>query len=299
MTVSAITLPAARHLGGGADAWAIVTACFAAVACIALWIAALAAGENDAPDDAHQAIGPLPGFEQRIKSLGANRPLLLVLGIALMNSYASTFFSKNLLYYFKYVRNDGDFGGTALALMAVVAACCAPFWAYMARLHSKRSALLAGTGFYALGLVLWYLFNASSYAVLLGILALVAVGASASVVCFWAMVPDTVEYGQWRSGVRCESLIIGTVIFSQKAALGIAAGSLGIALSAIGFVPNTALGPETAHWLLIAMSGVPLLATIGVFLFAWRYPINPALHRQLLNSLNSVAPSSHGATRTA
>ncbi|MFZ6045428.1 MFS transporter [Pseudomonas sp. CR3202] len=291
MAVSAITLPATRHFGGGAQAWALVTGVFAGIASLMLWTAALAAGANDsaADDDGHAAAWP--GARHALAALLLNRPLLLLLGIALMYSFASTFFSKNLLYYFKYVRNDPDFGGTALALMAVVAALAAPFWASVARRRSKRSALLAGTGFYGLGFLLWYLFSGSGYAVLLSILALIAIGASASVVCFWAMVPDTVEYGQWRSGIRTESLIIGTVIFAQKAALGIAAGALGLSLGAIGFVPNASQSPHTLHLLLAAMSLVPLLGNAGVFLLARAYPIGPEMHRRLVEALADPAPA--------
>ncbi|MCY1274809.1 Isoprimeverose transporter [compost metagenome] len=286
MAVSAVTLPAARYFGADALAWAVVAGLFACLASTMLFIAALAAGADDAADDGHEPAAAKPGAGHLLASLLSNRPLLIVLGITLMNSLASTFFSKNLLYYFKYVRNDPDFGGTALAMMAAVAALAAPLWAHVARSRSKRFALLAGTGFYALGFVLWYLCNGAGYIGLLAILALIAVGASASAVCFWAMVPDTVEYGQWRSGIRSESLIIGTVIFAQKAALGIAAGILGLALSGIGFVPNSVQSAHTTDLLLLTMSLVPLLGTVGVLLLAWIYPIDPAMHRRLLDALN-------------
>ncbi|MCY1542583.1 sugar (Glycoside-Pentoside-Hexuronide) transporter [compost metagenome] len=132
----------------------------------------------------------------------------------------------------------------------------------------------------------------------MAILALIAIGASASVVCFWAMVPDTVEYGQWRSGIRSESLIIGTVIFAQKAALGIAAGTLGLALSGIGFISNSVQSVHTTQLLLLTMSLVPLLGTLGVLLLAWIYPIDPAMHRRLLEALTlraHEADASQGA----
>ncbi|OLF53547.1 MFS transporter [Pseudomonas chlororaphis] len=295
MVVSATTLPATRYFGGDSHAWALVTALFAAVASIALWTAALAAGNDDAPDAVGEPAQDRPGLGALLASLASNRPLLLVLGITLMNSCASTFFSKNLLYYFKYVRNDPDFGGTALALMAALAALSAPAWAHVARTRGKRPALLAGTACYCLGFIFWYLFNACGYAVLLAILALIAIGASATAVCFWAMVPDTVEYGQWRSGLRTESLIIGTVIFVQKAALGIAAGTLGLALGAIGFVPNSPQSAQTTHLLLATMSWVPLSGSIGVFLIGCAYPIGPALHRRLL----AVLARRERRTRTA
>lgn len=302
MAVSATLLPATRHFGGGTFAWGLVVGLFACLASAMLIIAAIAAGADDSTQDEPPTAANRPDAKRLLGALLSNRALLIVLGITLMNSLASTFFSKNLLYYFKYVRNDADFGGTALALMACVAALAAPLWAYVARSRSKRFALLAGTGFYCLGFVLWYLFSASGYAVLLAILALLAIGASATAVCFWAMVPDTVEYGQWRSGIRCESLIIGTVIFAQKAALGIAAGSLGLALSSIGFVPNSLQSAHTTQLLLSTMSGVPLLGSLGVFLLAWIYPIDPATHRRLLDALalrSQEEPDSPGLPATS
>ena len=293
MAVSATILPATRYLGSNTFAWGVVVGLFACLASIMLIIAALAAGADDSSEDELQTSDTRPSATRLIGSLLSNRPLLIVLGITLMNSLASTFFSKNLLYYFKYVRNDADFGGTALALMACVAALAAPFWAYVARTRSKRFALLAGTGFYCLGFVLWHLFNSSGYTALLAILGLIAVGASASVVCFWAMVPDTVEYGQWRSGIRCESLVVGTVIFAQKAALGIAAGILGLTLGSIGFIPNSLQSDHTTQLLVSIMSGVPLVGSLGVLVLAWIYPIDPVTHRRLLDALTQRALPTH------
>lgn len=288
MVVSALTLPAVRYFGGGTYSWGMVTALFAGAACVMLWIAALAAGTGDACEEETPA-DTWPGMRYALTALLLNRPLLLMLGVALMNSFAGTFFSKNLLYYFKYVRNDADFGGTALALMAVVAALVAPVWAQVARRYSKRFALLLGTAFYGLGFALWYLCSAAGYAGLMVVLTFIAIGVSANAVCFWAMIPDTVEYGQWRSGIRTESLIVGTVIFAQKAALGLAAGALGIVLGEIGFVANSVQTPQTLHLLLATMSLAPLLGSVGVFLLAWAYPIGPAEHRRLLESLSDPA----------
>ncbi len=288
MVVSALTLPAVRYFGGGTYSWGMVTALFAGAACVMLWIAALAAGTGDACEEETPA-DAWPGMRYALTALLLNRPLLLMLGVALMNSFAGTFFSKNLLYYFKYVRNDADFGGTALALMAVVAALVAPVWAQVARRYSKRFALLLGTAFYGLGFALWYLCSAAGYAGLMVVLTFIAIGVSANAVCFWAMIPDTVEYGQWRSGIRTESLIVGTVIFAQKAALGLAAGALGIVLGEIGFVANSVQTPQTLHLLLATMSLAPLLGSVGVFLLAWAYPIGPAEHRRLLESLSDPA----------
>jgi len=52
------------------------------------------------------------------------------------------------------------------------------------------------------------------------------------------MLPDTIEYGEWKSGIRTESSLYGFMTFAQKGAIAIAVFILGIALTNIGFEPN-------------------------------------------------------------
>ena len=39
-------------------------------------------------------------------------------------------------------------------------------------------------------------------------------------VMFWSMLPDTVEYGQWRSGVRDDGIVFGLSQLISKAGSG-------------------------------------------------------------------------------
>ncbi len=74
-------------------------------------------------------------------SLLANRALLLVLGAVVLSAFSGTMFSKNLLYYFKYVVGDAKLGGAALAVGALTAAICVPAFAVIVRLVGKRGGL--------------------------------------------------------------------------------------------------------------------------------------------------------------
>ena len=52
---------------------------------------------------------------------------------------------------------------------------------------------------------------------------------------FWSMLPDTVEYGQWRSGVRDDGIVFGLSQLISKAGSGLGVGMIGLLLSAIGY----------------------------------------------------------------
>nr|WP_235510327.1 MFS transporter [Burkholderia sp. lig30] len=61
----------------------------------------------------------------------------------------------------------------------------------------------------------------------------------------WAMIPGTVEHGEWRTGIRGEGVIFGVEALAQTVALALAVGAVGQILEAVGFVANQARTPRT------------------------------------------------------
>ena len=80
---------------------------------------------------------------------------------------------------------------------------------------------------------------------LLFVLGFIGIGNGATGVLFWSMLPDTIEYGEWKTGVRTESSLYGFMTFAQKAAIAFAAILLGLVLTQIGFEPNTVQSEQT------------------------------------------------------
>ncbi|MBQ75120.1 MAG: hypothetical protein CMQ20_08860 [Gammaproteobacteria bacterium] len=58
----------------------------------------------------------------------------------------------------------------------------------------------------------------------------ITLGASAYCVLFWSMLPDTVEYGGWKTGIRSEAIVFGFTPFAQKLSNGITGWILGYLL---------------------------------------------------------------------
>jgi glycoside/pentoside/hexuronide:cation symporter, GPH family len=102
---------------------------------------------------------------------------------------------------------------------------------------------------------------------------------------YWSMLPDTVEYGEWRTGVRAESLVFGFAIFCQKTALGLAAGLLGIALDFVGFVPNVQQSPETLRGMKMIIVVLPLAGMALAAAAMYFYPLRPGVHEKIVAEL--------------
>lgn len=281
MLVSSTTLPLAGLLGGedARRGWQILALIYGGLVVLILWQVAHAARGLDAPDP---VVAERVAWRTILASLASNRPLHLALGVVVLSSIATTFFHKNIIYYFKYVYGDTDAATLALTLSAGVTAVAVPAWTWLARTHGKRLAWASGMIVVAVGLIVWWFANGQGLVPLLCAITVIAAGMSANYICFWAVLPDTVEYGEWKTGVRTESLIFGLVVLGQKAALGAAAGALGVALDAIGYHANEAMTPATVTGLRTMMLAIPLGGVLLSLLLIHFYRLSHAAHRQIV-----------------
>ncbi|MDB5434354.1 MAG: hypothetical protein JWR47_611, partial [Phenylobacterium sp.] len=141
-----------------------------------------------------------------------------------------TALGKSVLYYFKYYLQDEAGARTALALASASGLAIVPFWMVVARRVSKRAIWLASCAIYAGGLVVFAFVDlraAWQMDVFLVYMQVATVGLSFA---YWAILPDTIEYGEWKTGVRAEAFVFGLALLFQKVALGLGAGLFGLAL---------------------------------------------------------------------
>ena len=118
----------------------------------------------------------------------------------------------------------------------------------------------------------------------------VLAGSAAYAVCFWSMLPDTVEYGEWRSGLRTESLVFGLGVLGQKISLGLGAGLLGVALQRVGYVANVEQSAQTIEGIRQMMFWIPLVGGLCSLALIWRYPVTLSLHAKIVEEIAARRP---------
>ena len=136
-----------------------------------------------------------------------------------------------------------------------------------------------------IGFCIFYIYPISTLNELLYILAFIGLGNGATGVLFWSMLPDTIEYGEWKSGIRTESSLYGFMTFAQKGAIAIAVIILGTALTNIGFVANQDQSSETLKSLKSLMSLIPLIGIFISFVLIYFYPIDKTFHQRLITEI--------------
>ena len=180
--------------------------------------------------------------------------------------------------------------GLAMLYMMGTTALSIPFWTWLSGRIGKRKVFLFGAPFYLLAWVLMYIFEAQTPALLFPFLILQGIGNGCAAYSSWSMLPDTIEYGEWKTGKRLEGSSYGVYGFCFKFGLGVGAALTGIVLGMLEYKAGPNQSPQIISAIRILFTGVPFVFILIAWITAWFYPINEKLHAEIRKSL---ADSNH------
>src|SRR5437764_14943773 len=76
---------------------------------------------------------------------------------------------------------------------------------------------------------------------------------------FWAMLPNTIEYGEHATGFHVEGAVFGMAALLQRIAIGIATAILGWSFASAGYVANVRQGAEMLERMRDTVAPAPIL----------------------------------------
>lgn len=260
VSVALATVPLGSLFTGDRDAastFLSASAAFAIVGGIILTIVGRTYREI-APFTAPEAIP----VRLALKSLMANRAFVTLNAAMMAMIVAITILNKSVLYYFKYALGDADGGQLALASMGAVSAIAIPLWMGMRNIFGLRLLWLLAAGLAIAGLASFAAIDIQSPAAM----QLFLIGMQVMIVglnfVFWAMLPNTIEYGEAATGLHVEGAVFGLAALLQRIAIGIATAILGWSFDAAGYVANVEQSDatlEAIRWI-VALAPLAFLA---------------------------------------
>ncbi|MDQ3247037.1 MAG: glycoside-pentoside-hexuronide (GPH):cation symporter [Pseudomonadota bacterium] len=224
-----------------------------------------------------------------LASLAANRAFV-TLNLAMMAMIvAVTVLNKTILYYFKYVLADPSGGQLALASMGIVSAFAVPLWMLLARGVGLRGLWFIAAGGAIAGVALFAAIDVGRS----GVTQLFLVSVQAMIVglnfVFWAMLPNTIEYGERETGLHVEGAVFGVAALLQRIAIGVATAILGWTFDSAGFVANAQQGDAALQAMRWTVTIIPLgffaLSCAAMFV----NPLGRGTHRRVLRDLEAEA----------
>jgi GPH family glycoside/pentoside/hexuronide:cation symporter len=189
-----------------------------------------------------------------------NRPLL---GLCAANLATFSAFNVRLavqVYFTQYVLHD-NWALSFIGLFSI--ACVFPGVAITPWLTKRIGKRMT----YILGCSIWFVADLIAFFVVHDTVSLVVMscfsffGGALPNCLNWAMVSDTVEYGEWKSGVRSEALTYSAFTWFRKMSQAIAGFVPGIVLTLVAYVPNAAQQSETT---LLGIRGLMFLYPLAM-----------------------------------
>jgi sugar (glycoside-pentoside-hexuronide) transporter len=191
-----------------------------------------------------------------------NRTFLYTMGIYIAGNVALAVSGAVMVYFMKYYMNFND-AQQSVAFVFLFA--CTILWvpgiAALSRRAGKRWAYIATMALWtAVQAVAAMLIAPGMTAFFYAMVVLASGGIIAVTMTGWSLIPDVIEVDEFKTGQRREGLYFGVIGFMRKASVALSLWLVGIALSAVGYVPDV---PQTETSIL----GIRLLYAEGTALF--------------------------------
>ncbi|HEY4071160.1 MAG TPA: MFS transporter [Sphingomicrobium sp.] len=255
VTVALCTVPVGRWLTGSsaAEAYFGAAVLFAVVGAFILVVVGSTYREGAV------ARWPMPGsLKAALVSLAGNRAFVALNAAMMAMIVAITVLGKSVLYYFKYLLNDPDAGQLALGAMGLVSGLAIPLWMLLGRHVGLRALWMIAAGLGMAGLFVFALIPFSGTRTMQLFLIGMQVMSVGLNFVFWAMLPNTIEYGEQATGLHVEGTVFGVAALLQRIAIGIATAILGWGFASAGYVPNVQQSAATLASMRMTVALAPL-----------------------------------------
>jgi len=231
-------------------------------------------------------------IKESLKVIWSNKPMIILFFGTSINLTAVLITAAVVNYFFKYNLNNEDLIPVAFLCLFVTAILFMPLAVHLTKKIGKKLTYNLGMLSFACVLVLLFFFGEINVYLTLFLFFLGAFGMSTNWLCPWAMVPDTVEYSEWKEGVRREGVIYGAFFFGQKYPAALAMFISGIVLDFVGYIPNIEQAPQSLMGIRVLLTLIPAALLVIGSIFISRFPINADIHKEMIRDIEARADKS-------
>lgn len=228
-------------------------------------------------------------MKTQLKAVLQNRPYLLALVGQIL--FGFTLYGRNadVLYYFTYVEGDKSYYtiyAMCIIIPSIIGAAC--FQPLFKRTNNKGRAasifaLLTGVSMMAL-----YLFNVTDAPIMFyGLSALVQFFFSGFNTAIYAIIPDCVEYGEWKTGLRNDGFQYAFISLGNKVGMALGTALLAGMLGKFGYAANQQQNESVLMVMKHAFSTVPGIFWIVTAIVLYFYRLNKKRYNEIVEELKN------------
>lgn len=222
-----------------------------------------------------------------LKNIFQNKPLLL---IQISNIFCLLgMMLKGYLNYYYCMYNWGNLGYmTVLSLINLIGMVAGALaFTFTSQHIGKKNCMFIAAALMTLCSLILYLSGYTNAVVLFATSSVSTVCMGAFMVCVNAMMMDTIEYGEWKTGQRNEAMITSTRCFVTKCVMAVAGIVVAAVIGLTGYIPGveqTVGTLDSFHFVYTLLSaGIIIIAVVPMFF----YTLTEKRHAEIVAELDA------------
>ena len=221
----------------------------------------------------------------QLQAVVKNKPYLLALLGQVLFGFILYGRNADLLYYFTYVENDAvlfTYYSMAIIVPSIIGAACFPkVFQWTSNKGWAASVFAFGTGITMIALfffspvaspIPFYLFAALSQFFFSGFNTAI-----------YAIIPDCVEYGEWRTGIRNDGFQYAFISLGNKIGMALGTALLALSLGWAGYEANSVQNASVLAIMRHSFSTIPGVLWVVTALALFFYKLDKRSYNRILN----------------
>ncbi|WP_337970259.1 MFS transporter [Virgibacillus salexigens] len=238
LLIPAITLPLVSWFGGGTIGWKITMVIYAIVLIITFFITFFFTKERVKPVQIEED-NKKTSLKTALKNLIKNKYWVLMFGIMLLSFSILGLITGVNVYYAKIILGSADIVGLLNFLFTFPLLAGLFLTPLMIKRIGRRKTISIGLIFLIIGSSIMIFNTSSVFIISIGSI-MRGIGFAPIMGNAYAMLADTIDYGEWKTGTRNDGLVYSGGGFSAILGSGIASGGIGWVLGLGGYVGGNA-----------------------------------------------------------
>lgn len=231
---------------------------------------------------------PKVTLKQSIGTLKGNKPLLLLCISSFLFLTGQLAVGSIQIYYFRDVLHSLPLYAVMSMIQIVVTFVLAAMLPRLVATFGKKRNYLAAALFMAIGGLVIFLAPANMVWLAFTGVIISQLGILLLSMIVWALEADTVEYGEWTTGVRSEGITYALFSFTRKTGQAVGGALAAYALAWGGYVSGGGVQSEQALLGIRVGAGLlPMVFSILALVVMIAYPLTDAKHREIVADIES------------
>ncbi|MET3291116.1 UNVERIFIED_CONTAM: putative glucitol transport protein GutA [Brevibacillus sp. OAP136] len=283
LIISALTMPLVDMLGGGnpAKGWQWTMVIFSVVGGVLYLLCFMTTKERVAVKEEKYRLADI------LSAILKNKPFLSVSFSFMFGLAAFGIQMAVVIYYFKYYIGREDLVTPFFTISSVASILGPIFTPYLSKKMGKRNASIFGGAISAIASAISYYGGPSNVEIVFISNTISSIFSMVPIAIGWGMCADTIEYAEWKSGVRAEGILYAAFSFLQKVAMAVGSSVAAVILANTGYVADAAQTPQALEGIRNMMTLIPAALSVLSVIAIMFYTLNEEKYKQILVELKS------------